>query len=134
MAVNIVLSVNGKAPIWREDTSIWLDDDAEYWYLWPRMIEAIRNQTGELIDLYDNATFSGQNLTILELAIQEQLNELSNENRTEWDIHVGTQTLAVKKEIYKKLVKKDLQFKLEKLLHIVYLAKATAEQVICLGD
>jgi hypothetical protein len=133
VAVDIVLSVNGKAPVWREETSIRLSDDADYWYLWPRMINDLKNQTGELIDLYDGAEFSGQNLDILETLVGKQLLDLSSKEE-EWEVHVGTQTHLVKKEIYKKLIKRELQLKLAKLLFIVGLAKEQSEMVICLGD
>ncbi len=133
VAVCIVLSVSGKAPVWREETSIRFDEDADYRYLWPRMIAEIKDQTGELIDLYDGAEFSGPNLDILETLIGKQLLDLSSE-KEEWKIHIGTQTHPVKQERYKKLVKKDLQLKLEKFLYIVQLAKEKSEAVICIGD
>jgi hypothetical protein len=133
VAVDIVLSVNGEVPTWREETSIRLSDDADYWYLWPRMISHLKNQTGELIDLYDDAEFSGPSLDILETLISKQLLDLSGESE-EWEVHTGTQLHPVKKEIHKKLIRKDLQLKLKKLLFIVRLAKAQSEMIICLGD
>jgi hypothetical protein len=134
MALDIVLSVNGKAPEWREETSVSFNADADYWYLWPTMIRDIKNQTGKLLDLYDDAKFSGQELISLEQVLEKQLVDLASEKPKEWDVHVGTQTHPIKKDIYKKLVKKDLQLKLEKFLFIVRLAKEEFETVICIGD
>ncbi len=132
MALDIVLSVNRKASVWNEATSIQLDA-AEYCYLWPSMINDIKNRTGKIIDLYDDAKFSGHDLDALETLISKQLLDLSSEKQ-EWEVHTGTQTHPVKREIYKKLIRKDLQLKLEKFLFIVRLAKEQSEMVICLGD
>src|SRR6266567_574246 len=63
MGLDIVLTSNGQVPEYNPDNSISFEGGAaDYWYLWPTMIKEIKNETGELIDLYDDAEFTGDNL------------------------------------------------------------------------
>ena len=135
MALNIVLTVNGQAPEYNRDTSISFEGgDADYWYLWPTMIKQIKDQTGELIDLYDDAEFSGESLVKVERIILNELDYLQKKKEKRWDVHVGTQLQPTKKEIFKTLVKMDLEAKLQRFLMIVQQARVKNEKVVCLGD
>jgi K+ transporter len=134
MAVDIVLSVNGKMPKFNPETSILFEDDADYWYLWSSMIKEIKTATGELIDLYGNAEFFGNNLSKVEKIVFNQLEELKQIKETQWEVCVGTQTKPIKKEIFKTLIKKDIEEKLQRFLSIIRQAKQTGEKVICCGD
>ena len=135
MSLNIVLSKNGEAPEWNGDTSIsFSGGSADYWYLWSTLIKEIRNETGQLIDLYDDAEFSGDNLNKVERLIIKQIQELKDEKEEKWEIHIGTEFGHIKKEIYKTLVKEELISKLEKFLAIIQQAKENNEKVICIGD
>ena len=135
MALDIVLTINGQAPKHNPETSISFEGGAaDYWYLWPTMISEINNKTGELIDLYDNAEFSGDNLDKVERIVLHQLEELRKKKDKEWSVHTGTELQPIKKEIYRTLIKKDLENKLQHLLTIVRQARQTNEKVICIGD
>jgi len=135
MPLDIVLSVNSEAAIWNEHTSISFGgNDADYSFLWPTMIQEIKNQTGELLDLYDDAEFSGDDLPKLESIIIRYIEYLRGRKEAIWDVSIGTQLGPVKNEIFRPLVKTDLVNKLEKFLHTVRLAKERKEKIICLGD
>jgi hypothetical protein len=135
MALDIVLTVNGQVPQYDPETSISFEGGAaDYWYLWPTMINEIKNKTGELIDLYDDAESSGDNLDKIETIVLHQLDELRKKKDKEWNVHIGTELQPIKKEIYRTLVKKDLEEKLQRLLTIVKQAKQKNEKVICIGD
>lgn len=135
MALDIVLTVNGKAPEYNPETSISFESGAaDYWYLWPTMIKEIKSKTGELIDLYDKAEFSGDNLDKVEKIVLNHLEQLKTINETEWEVHTGTELQPVKREKYKILNKQELEEKLHCLLRIVQLAKQSNEKVICIGD
>ncbi|WP_028982082.1 hypothetical protein [Sporocytophaga myxococcoides] len=135
MSLVIVLSVGGRAPIFNPETSISLKGgDADYWYLWPTMIKEIKEETGELIDLYDDAEFSGDNLPKVEEIVIRQLEKLKQKKEKEWQVHIGTQIEPVKQEIFKSLIKKDLERKLRHFLKIMEQARLTNEKVICIGD
>jgi hypothetical protein len=135
MALTIMLTVNGQKAKIHSGPSVSFDgNDADYWYLWSTMIKEIENKTGELIDLYDDAEFSGENLHELEAIVAKHVANLKNKKETEWDVHTGTALLPVKKEIYKTLSKKDLEAKLKAFLAIVRQAIAKNEKVICIGD
>src|SRR6266567_8502082 len=74
MGLDIVLTSNGQVPEYNPDNSISFEGGAaDYWYLWPTMIKEIKNETGELIDLYDDAEFTGDNLDKIEKIISGQV-------------------------------------------------------------
>lgn len=135
MALDIVLTVNGEAPEWTAETSISLEDlKADYAYLCHTLIENLKNKTGQLLDPYDNAQFSGKNLHILNELIREELEDVQRLTQNERQIHVGTQLSPTKKELYDTLHKNDLVAKLTKFLKMTDLAIANNEKIVCMGD
>jgi hypothetical protein len=129
MPLDIVLSKNGKAPAFDEQTSICFDNKADYWYLWPTMIQEIKNQTGELLDLYDDAKFLGDDLPKLEIILINQIKALQERKEKAWTVLIDNGFGP-----FETLVKKDLENKLEKFIYMVRLAKERNEKIICLGD
>ena len=134
MALDIILSANRQVPEWNADASVSFGAGADYWFLWPTLIKEIKDATGELIDLYGDAEFFGDNLKKVERLIIKQIHELKNKKEDKWEVHTGTEFQPVKKEIYRTLVKKDLEDKLEKFLLIVRQAIEKDEKIICIGD
>ncbi len=121
----------GKPPIPIEPI-LTLDDDGYYWFLHP-LFEELRAATGQYIDLYGNATFTGANLDALDgiLSAAQRLVELQPEC---WEVHIGTQVLPVQKEIYKP-VKRTEFFRLLGLWeHVLERARQTGHPVVCFGD
>lgn len=76
MALNINITINGKISYNDQYASISFEDDADYWYLWDALIQKVKSETGQLIDLYDDAIFAGNNLIKLRDAIYTELGKL----------------------------------------------------------
>lgn len=136
MAVDIVLTKNGKEREYNEETSIRFDDEditGDYWFLQP-FFEKIRIRTSETIDLYDDCEFEGSKLLRLKEELIKEISRLKNDSNKEWNVHTGTQVHPIKKEIYKPVIRKDLIDKLEKWLKITDLAIDNNEKLIGIGD
>ncbi|UUC45187.1 hypothetical protein [Flavobacterium cerinum] len=135
MAISILLTTNKTITKHNEHRSFYFEDSgADYWYLWPTMIKEINNKTGELIDLYQDAEFSGSHLTIFKTTVAKHLAVINSKKEKSWEVYIGTQMHPVKQDIYKTLVKKEIAEKLEKLLQMIDLAIKSEEKIICIGD
>jgi predicted XRE-type DNA-binding protein len=136
MAVDIVLTVNGKAPEYNEETSIRFDDEnsnGDFWFLQP-FFEKLRTKTSQVIDLYDDCVFENDNLRKLKQELVGEINTLKTESFEQKEIHTGTQIHPIKKEIYKPVIRKLLLDKLEKWLTITNLAIEKNEKLVGIGD
>lgn len=136
MAVDIVLTVNGKEPEYNEETSIRFDDEdpnGDYWFLLP-FFETLRTKTSEMVDLYDDCVFENENLVKLKTELITKINELNAESKSKWNVHTGTQIHPIKKEIYKPVIKKDLMEKMEKWLLITNQAIEKNGKLVGIGD
>lgn len=136
MAIDIVLTVNGKEPEYNEETSIRFDDEdsnGDFWFLQP-FFEKLTTKTSQVIDLYDDCIFEKDNLNRLKQELIGEINRLKSESFDKKEIHTGTQVHPIKKEIYKPVVKRLLLDKLEKWLTITDLAIKKNEKLIGIGD
>lgn len=134
MALDIVLTVNKKPPIGNLETFVAFEDAADYWYLYDTMITEIRNETGQMLDLYADCKFSDHHLQTLARIITKHLTLLKQKKEKSWPVHTGTQLKPVQKEIYKPLIKNELEAKLTKFLLITNLAIEKNEMLIGRGD
>lgn len=134
MALDIVLTVNKKVPTWNQQTSISFDDAADYWYLYDTMINEIRVETGEFLDLYGDCRFIGSTLHTLQRLVQKHLTLLKQKHDKSWPIKVSTQLRPVKKEIFKTLVKHELEEKFIKFLTLIQQAIEQDEMLVGRGD
>lgn len=134
MPLDITLTIDKKIPKRNYETLLSFSDDADYWYLYGTMITEIRHETEQMLDLYANCKFSGQNLHQLLLIVQKHIEILKKKNEKSWSVHTGTQFKPVKKEIYKTLIKTDLQEKLNKFVVVIKMAIEKNEMVVGFGD
>jgi len=116
------------------ELKVRFNDDADYWYLWPTMIKEIQKNKGELIDLYADAEFMGENLNKLEVIVSKTVENLVNKSESKWKVHVGTELGIEKKEIFRALNKNDLIEKLTVLLKMITMARKTNDKLISIGD
>lgn len=72
---------------------ISLDDDGYYWYFHSFFAELFR-QTGQNIDLYDNAAFTGSEIAMFEAAMN-RARDTALEQPECWEVHVGNETAPV---------------------------------------
>ena len=105
MAVDIILSANRRVSEWNADTCVSFRSDADYCFLWPTLIKEIKDATGELIDLYGDAEFFGEDLNKVESLIIKQIDELKDRKEDKWEVHTATELQPVKRKIYKTLVR-----------------------------
>jgi len=136
MAVDIVLTVNGKKSEYNEETSIRFDDDdsnGDFCFLQP-FFEKLRTKTSQVIDPYDDCIFENDNLKKLKHELVAEINRLKSESFEQREIHTGTQVNPIKKEIYKPVVRKLLLAKMEKWLEIIELAIEKNEKLTGIGD
>jgi len=122
-----------------DEPSMFLEDDGYYWYLHP-LFEELRAATGEYIDLYGNASFSGTMLTELENVVS-RARDLVEREPSSWDVCVGQELVPWKKGARKHLkprfsvVSKD-QFLalLNRWQNVIVRAKKLRRPVVCFGD
>lgn len=134
MALDIVLTVNKKIPTWNQQTSIWFDDAADYWYLYDTMIHEIRVETGEFLDLYGDCKFIDSTLHTLQRLVLKHLALLRQRKDISWPVKTSTQLRPVKEDIFKTLVKPDLDVKLSKFLILIQSAIDQNEMLVGRGD
>ena len=66
---------------------IAFDDDGYYWFCFP-FFEELQKRTGEMIDLYNGAWFTGGNLAELKTTLA-RIAEAARAMPPEWDIVIG---------------------------------------------
>jgi hypothetical protein len=114
------------------EPSLWLEDDAPYWFLHP-LFERLAARTGQYIDLYGDASFAGEPLA----ALKEMLTEarrLAESQPDSWEVHVGTQVSPVHQELYKRLDRAVLLNLLAAWERVVARAEQLGRPVVCFGD
>jgi hypothetical protein len=111
---------------------LWLDDHGPYWFLHP-LFERLRDQTGQYIDLYGDALFSGDALAALERVVAEA-RELVASQPEAWQVHVGTQLSPEQRELYRPAERARMLALLEQWGAVVQRARALGLPVVCLGD
>jgi hypothetical protein len=116
----------------QSEPSLWLESDGYYWFLHP-LFEKLRSETGQYIDLYGYASFSGATLSVLERMVAEAVRLVQAQPAT-WQVHTGTQVRPDHKELYAE-VKKDCFLELlNKWQQIIARAKETGKPIVCFGD
>jgi hypothetical protein len=133
MAIDIVLTKNGLRQAFNDETAICFEDAGDYTYLTP-FFEKLKTATAQIIDLYDDCVFEGDNLIALKQAIMEEITLVSNQNEEKWFVITGTQIQPIQKDIYQEVIKKDLIKKLGKWLILTNLAIEQNEKLIGIGD
>lgn len=114
------------------EPSLQLDNDGYYWSLHP-LIEKLHEETGQYIDLYGDASFSGASLPALEQMIAEAEKTVQTQPAS-WQVHIGTQMRPERKELYEVVHKDQFMTLLQKWRQIVARAKELGKPVVCFGD
>jgi hypothetical protein len=116
----------------QDEPSLQLDNDGYYWFLHP-LFEQLAAETGQYVDLYGDASFNGDALAALEQTLAAARDLVTSQPAT-WRVHVGTQTMPARKELYK-IVEKTRFFELlDQWERIVARAKQSNRPVVCFGD
>ena len=111
---------------------VQLDNDAPYWFLHP-LFERLREETGEYIDLYGDASFFGEQLAALKQVLAEA-RRLAAAQPDTWQVHVGTKMAPVHQELYAPLDRASLIALIEAWERVVMRAEQLGRPVVCFGD
>jgi hypothetical protein len=114
------------------EPSLWLDSDGYYWFLHP-LFEKLQSETGQYIDLYGDASFTGASLSALERMVAEAMGLVQAQPAT-WQVHTGTQLRPEHKELYAGVEKDRFLVLLHKWQQIIERAKEIGKPVVCFGD
>ncbi|HAH46207.1 hypothetical protein [Gimesia sp.] len=129
MALSIGLSRTDDVHNADYTSGIYLEDDGYYWFLFP-FFQDVWEQTGKIIDLYDDAVFSANELPVL-LAILERASAEAREQPDEWDVRIGWRGDDA---LMSTVTKSELQALLTKLIDLVTEAQSSLCAVVCFGD
>jgi hypothetical protein len=132
MTLDIGILLSEKPLDFDPEGAISFDDDGYFWFLYP-IFQEIYTKTGEMIDLYEVTIFKGDNLLLLQEAIEKGLNLVENQP-LEWDVHIGTQYYPIQQELYSTVVKQDFLNLLHTFQKLVRRAINNGETLICYGD
>jgi hypothetical protein len=116
---------------------ISFDDDGYYWFCYP-YFEDLARQTGEMIDLYGGAWFSGAQLEELDRTLTLILRKARTMPR-QWDVCIG-QSLGSQlaptpsTPVYSTVLREQLLSLLAQLAGLVNEAKRDGIWIACLGD
>jgi hypothetical protein len=106
-----------------------LEDDGYYWYLWPWLLR-IREQTGQLVDLYGGAIFAGHDLNVLCDILVEIHTQIKKQDE-EFQV-------IIRNDGYEDILEPVQRHRFENLLElwiaIVERARTTERAVVCIGD
>ncbi|MEQ8637148.1 hypothetical protein [Gimesia maris] len=129
MAVTIGLSCTDDVHNADYTSGVYLEDDGYYWFLFP-FFQDVWEQTGQMIDLYDNAVFSAIELSVL-LAILERASAEAREQPDKWEVCIGWRGDDA---IMSTVTKPELLALLTKLIDLVTEAQSSQCAVVCFGD
>lgn len=74
MALDIYLQKDTSSPENFDNCFLQFEDDGYYWFLY-NFFEDLEKQTGQMIELCDDAFFEGNNLDLLNQTISERKNQ-----------------------------------------------------------
>jgi hypothetical protein len=122
---------SSRVPI-RDEPLLSLNDDAIYSFLHP-LVERLRWETGQYIDLYGDASFSDWRLTALRRMLA-QARVLAEAQPESGQVHVGTQIQPARRELWMPLTRKTLLDVISRWDQIVDRAEELGRPVVCYGD
>ena len=114
------------------EPSLSLDNDGYYWFLLS-LFERLCAETGQMIDLYGDASFAGASLTALERIVAEARTMVLAKPEF-WSVHVGTQVQPVRREVYEPVDREAFLALLDRWTHVIVRAEELGRPVVCFGD
>jgi hypothetical protein len=115
-----------------EEPGLALDDDGYYWYLHP-LFEQLHAESGQYINLYGDALFTGNGLDALERMLTHARQLIASQPKT-WQVHTGTQIAPLRREIHKPVNRAEFLRLIDLWEQVVDRARNTGRSVVCFGD
>ncbi|MCI0377739.1 MAG: hypothetical protein L0215_09045 [Gemmataceae bacterium] len=126
-------SLNSCRPLWDEPGFCFLDDEGYYWFLHPLFWE-LAEKTGQYIDLYGDAAFSGESLRELERVLVQARAQVLAQPES-WKVKIGTLLDPVhKKQLYARVTREEFLKLLREWRRVIRRARARGRRVVCFGD
>lgn len=132
MSLTIGIAADKRSLDVQKNTPLPFDSEGYYWFLHPLFVK-LYEKTGEYIDLYGDASFEGASLEALRDTLEQGKQMVAAQPET-WEVHHGTQTVPVHKELYEPVSRAKFQRFLEEFREIVAKANFVNGRVICFGD
>jgi len=132
MAVDLVVTENEEVPPYRQELSLRFDEDGYYWFLYP-LFEELYALTGNMIDLYGNATFEAETLPFLQEMGEKARLKVARKPKN-WDVRIGYQYTPKKEPILKTVNRQRFLSMLDQLDKMIDWAIKHNEKIECLGD
>lgn len=136
MALDLYLQKDASIPKSSEDQLLSFKDDGYFWFLYP-FFDVIAKKTDQLIELYDDAFFDGDDLNSFDEMIAQVRSELALKPDV-WEEHIGTiihKDVGKKPEkIYSTVQKSELIGLLVTLEKAVIKAKRKNTGIFFFGD
>lgn len=121
-----------------DEPRLAFDDDGYLFFLFP-FLRSLHHATGEMIDLYDDASFSGDHLDLLQTELRAARVAIDAQPE-QWDIPIGTQFgppsthPPVGKPIISTVEKAVFLERLDQWERVIRRARETGRPVVCFGD
>ena len=106
--------------------------DGYYWFLHP-LFERLRNSHGKYIDLYGDAEFRKSELPLIERLLNDAESLISSQP-PRWEVHVGTQTGPVKRELYAEVDRPSFVHLIAQLRAVLSAAETSGSGIRFIGD
>lgn len=141
MGLDIGVGVGASAVPQPNEPVLTLDDDPYYWFMSP-LFESLYASTGQIIDLYGAASFSGSDLALVQAMLVDARNAVLQQP-AQWEVCVGLplvsrQTRTRKKAQFEKrfatATKEHFLTILDQWDQIVLRARELQQAVVCFGD
>ncbi len=138
MSLTIGMAVEGTQPVeLAAHTRVDLDDDGYYWFLYP-LFERLASETGQMVDLYDGATFAGPSLVAFRRVVADA-RRLIAPMPEQWDVQTGMDIGSYAQPIpptpvYATVRKDRFLGLLRRLDELLDEAVRLGGRVVCLGD
>ena len=111
---------------------IIMEDDGYYWFLWP-YFERFLTETGEIINPYENAFLTDDQLPFLQNLLHEAAFQIQVQSEF-WMVAVGIR-FTPEREIVYEAVKRDVfRQLLYDWLQVIERAQALKKPMVCFGD
>jgi hypothetical protein len=114
------------------------DNSGYYWFLYP-LLEQLAEKTGQMIDLYGDAEFRGDELPVLRQTLVEARRQVADQP-VRWSVHVGISSMPNATppvppwEVFKEVERSKFIKLLDTLIAIVDRAISAGVAVVCWGD
>lgn len=141
MSLEIGLAGSQSEPFSTAEYLVSLDYDENggyYCFLRP-LLEQLAEKTGQMIDVYEDAAFRGDDLPVLRSTLVEA-RQLVADQPERWSVYVGTSSMPNATppvppwDVFKEVERSKFIELLDTLIAIVDRAIAAAVAVVCRGD